>query len=82
MSTTEKKIALKYPILSSSQNSENISLTVKGLLVGLIPLAMFIARQYKVELNYNEVYAIAETLALLISASVALIGLLRKVHKR
>ena len=75
----EKKIVAKYPLLASSQNPENISLVVKGILVALIPVALYIARQYNVELNYNTAYAITEAITSLVASMTILYGLLRKL---
>jgi len=75
----EKKIVAKYSFLASSQNPENISLVVKGILVALIPVALYIARQYNVELNYNTAYAITEAITSLVASMTILYGLLRKL---
>jgi len=69
----------RYPILGSSQNPENLSTTVKGILIGLIPVALYIARQYNVELNYNTAYAITEAITSLVASITILYGLLRKL---
>jgi len=75
----EKKIVAKYSFLGSSQNSEELSLTVKGILVALIPVAMYIARYYNVDLNYNTAYAITEAITSLVASFTILYGILRKL---
>lgn len=67
-------------ILKSSTRSGNLSLTVKGLLVALIPIAISVANYYGIILDENTLFDGVEQLFTAISAVMVLIGLGRKLY--
>ena len=68
--------------LQSSVNPSpsEFGLTVQGILVGIIPLAIFIGQQRGIELTYNELIVLVELLMGAISAVVIFIGAVRKIY--
>jgi len=73
------KLQKKYPILASSANPENLSLTLKGASVLLL---LYVLRQAGVEISENEVLTLITLLTGIISSLMTVIGLLRKVYYR
>lgn len=67
-------------ILKSSTGSGNLSLTVKGLLVALIPLAIAGANHYGIIIDENTLFDGVEQLFTAISAVMVLVGIARKVY--
>jgi len=66
----------------SSTGSQDLSLTIKGLLVGLIPLFIIAGKYFQVELTYDEIFGVIEGLTLALSTVMVLIGLIRKVANK
>ena len=66
----------------SSSGTGDLALTLKGLLVALIPLFIIAAKFYNVELMYDEVLSVVEGVVGAISATMVAIGLLRKLANR
>ncbi len=74
-------------ILGSSVSSEQLSLTIKGLLGGMSTLLIFFAKQKGVEISDGEVQNIINAVGdvviyagTLFSAASFLIGLIRKLY--
>ena len=72
--------------LTSSVNSEKLALTVRGILIGVIPLVLFVASLIGVDLVQGELSGIADAVEAVIfsasaalSAVVTLAGLVRKI---
>jgi len=63
-------------ILQSSENSENLSLTVKGLLVILM---MYIIKQAGYEAGTNEVLILAEGIISIGAVLITCLGIIRKI---
>ena len=66
-------------LLKSSANSGKLSLTVKGLLVSLIPLVIAIADKYGVSLVETELSGIVENFFTMVSLGMVIYGASRKV---
>jgi len=73
-------------VLTSSVDSSKLALTIKGILIGIIPLALFIASSSGVALVQGELNGLVEAISELIiafggvlSAGVTLYGLFRKI---
>ena len=66
----------------SSSGNGDLALTIKGLLVALIPLFIIAAKFYNVELMYDEVLSVIEGVAGAISAIMVAFGLIRKIANR
>lgn len=67
---------------SSSASAERISLTLKGVLVGLIPLFIVAGKSVGLELTQHELMQTIETVVALVSGGMVLIGLARKFFYR
>ena len=67
-------------ILQSSKNTEDISLTVKGILVGLAPIAISLMALAGVEIAQDNYMEVVENIGAVISATMILLGVLRKLY--
>ena len=73
------KIVHRYPIFGSSVDEDKIALTVKGILIGLVPLIIGIAQYYDLPLSEAILIEIIQIVVTIIAAVVALYGLIRKL---
>ncbi len=62
-----------------SVDSNKLSLTIKGLLIGLIPLIIIIAKSFNVELSQAELTETIEAIFLAVAGITTAWGLIRKV---
>lgn len=65
--------------LQSSVNPNELSLTVKGILISLIPIIIIIAKQLGLEVTETSLINLIEQVTILISAVVTVYGLIRKL---
>lgn len=75
----EKKLALKYPVLGSSQSPEELSLTIKGSVVALLPLLALALKGFGVTEEWlgelvNGIFG-------LVGAGIMFYGVIRKYKK-
>lgn len=75
----QKKVAETYPILGSSQNPEEISMTIKGAVVALLPLLALALKGFGVTEEWlgevvNGVFG-------LVGTGIMIYGLFRKLKK-
>ena len=78
---------MKYPkLLSSSVDPQKLSLTVKGVIVGAIPVIMFLAPLFGVNLSDGILNDLAESVGNVIlqvgatvSAAMVVVGVVRKI---
>ncbi len=75
-----KKLVASYPVLASSANPEELSLTVKGALIGLIPILIFILGQSGYIITDNELVEIINNFFIIISNAMMIYGALRKIY--
>lgn len=82
----QKTIVKKVPALGSSSDGEKIALTVKGLLVGIIPIVIAISGTFGVNLDLTELNTLVDSVvnviisvSLAVSAVMTAFGLARKV---
>jgi len=75
-----KKIVKKYPLLGSSENPENLSLTVKSVGVWLIPLVITVAQLYKIEISQSDLTIFVEVLSTTVAGCMTVYGLIRKFY--
>ena len=73
------KLTQKYPILGSSQNPDEISLTIKALGIALIPVILAVCRMFGLELVENDLVQVVNALATITSMVGVVIGVYRKV---
>ena len=67
-------------ILESSKNTGDISLTVKGILVGLAPIAIATMGLLGVDIAQDNYMKVVENIGAVISATMILFGVLRKLY--
>ena len=67
-------------VLRSSANSENLSLTIKGLLVALIPIIIMIASKAGVMIVQGEAMEVVNALFAVVSSAIVAVGLIRKIY--
>ena len=67
-------------LLKSSTGSGNLSITVKGLLLALVPIGISTASYYGIILDENTVFEGVETLFTAISAVMVFVGIVRKIY--
>lgn len=75
----------KYPMLGSSVDPEKLSLTIKGILLGVTPLVLLIAGSLKVDIGPEQWQNFVELLwqwsnqiTLAVSTGMTVFGLIRK----
>lgn len=71
---------MTYPkILQSSVDANSLSLTVKGILIALIPAIIIVARYMGYTVSSDSLLALAQDLGIFVSALVTALGLVRKL---
>lgn len=73
------KLQKRYPILASSANPENLSLTLKGASVLLL---LYLLRQAGIDVSESEILTIITVLTGIISSLMTLYGIIRKIANR
>lgn len=66
-------------LVYSSENTENMSLTIKGILSSVLPLGLLLANQLGLTLDPEQVDAFVLSALTVFTTSVALFGLIRKI---
>lgn len=66
--------------VQSSANPEKLALTVRGLLIGLIPVALIVAKTLGVDLAQQDLEDMAILITAILSGAVTLFGLVRKLY--
>ena len=66
----------------SSTGSNDLSLTIKGLLLALVPLSVTVFKYYGVEVAQDDVLEIVNSIIAGVSALVIAYGLIRKLANR
>lgn len=64
---------------NSSANPEKLSLTIKGLLLALIPVAVWWGARLGLDITKVELVDLANQLVILVSATAVVFGLVRKI---
>lgn len=67
-------------LLGSSANPENISLTVKSVVVWLIPGIIMLAKFKNIELQQDDLLNFANVLSTVVASTMTLYGLARKFY--
>lgn len=71
---------MTYPkILQSSVDANSLSLTIKGILIALIPAIIIVARYMGYVVSQDSLLAIAQDLGLFVASLVTALGLIRKL---
>ena len=69
----------KYGILSSSVNPKKLSLTVKGVLLSVVPLALVLLRANDISVTEAELVEAIEQTGAILTLGIALFGSVRKL---
>ena len=64
----------------TSSTGSGLSLTIKGLLVGIVPIIVGLARVYGYDLTENELLNFIDVVFQAVSISLVFVGLLRKLY--
>lgn len=64
--------------LASSENPEQLSLTIKGLLMFAVPIIVTVAKQNGVEVLESDIISFIDSVYVAIATTITLVGLLRK----
>jgi uncharacterized membrane protein len=67
-------------VLTSSSGSGNLSLTIKGLLLALVPVIISIAKTQGIEVAESDVVNIINNIFTIASLIAVVIGLVRKIY--
>lgn len=68
--------------LASSANPDELSATIGGILIGLIPATIFIGQLYGVELSQTELLLLAQIITTGLASIVMAFGIVRKIYIR
>jgi len=72
------KIVRKYPVLGSSGNPDNLSLTIKGVLIALIPFFIALGRYAGLEIVEADLVQLINGIAAITAIVVVIVGMVRK----
>ncbi len=67
-------------ILQSSKNTKDLSLTIKGILVALAPIAISVMGIAGVEIAQENYMTLVENVVAVVSATMILLGVMRKLY--
>ena len=67
-------------LLQSSANSQNLSLTVKGLLIGLVPFIIYLAQTQEIYLTNIDLISYIDRFTFVLAEVVVFVGLMRKAY--
>lgn len=74
-------IIKKYPKLGSSQDPDKLSLTIKGLLLALVPVIITISQAYNLPITESDLVSLVNNLVAIVSAAVVIYGIVRKFKR-
>jgi len=63
----------------ASSTGSGVSLTIKGVLLAVVPAIIFLAKYFQIELSENEITQIVETASTAIASVMIVYGLIRKL---
>lgn len=66
-------------LVQSSANPKEVSLTVRGALIGIIPVLLFFAGQLQLGWTEADVIDLIETITVIISSFFVIVGMTRKI---
>ena len=67
-------------LIQSSANPDKLAMTVRGLLLGLIPVALIVAKTLGLDLAPQDLEDLVVMVTAILSGVVTLFGLVRKVY--
>ena len=75
-------ILTKYPILGSSADPEQVSLTIKSIGVWAIPALIAVITYFGLDITQNELVDLVNNLAILAATAMTVFGLFRKIYNK
>lgn len=75
------KIIAKYPILGSSQDPTKLSLTIKGVLVALVPIIITVGQAQGWPVTEGDLMNVVESITGIVAAVAVIYGVFRKFKK-
>lgn len=72
----------RFPILGSSVDPSSLALTVKGVLLGLVPLAVIIFTNVGIDVTSGELTEIINAVVAVLAAGMTVMGLIRKIKNK
>ena len=73
-------ITQKYPLLGSSANPDNISVTFKGIAIGLVPVIILIAKGFDLELAETDLVSLINSITAGLASGAVVFGVVRKLY--
>ena len=77
----QKELTKKYPMLGSSVDAEQISLTIKSAGLALIPIALAVCRAFDCGITENDLVQLINAVATITAMVGVVYGVLRKFKK-
>lgn len=74
------KLTQKYPMLGSSANPQELAMSLKGLLVLLVPVLVQVLRMSGVEVLESDLIALIDAGVALVGSVMLVFGLCRKLY--
>lgn len=71
-----------YNLTRSSSDPQKLSLTIKGLLIAILPILLMVASSAGVEIPYAEAMKVIDSFVRVVAAVMVLWGATRKIHYR
>ena len=68
-----------HQLIRSSQNPENLSLTLNGILIAFVPIVIGVFQAFNIEVSQTQIVEVVQSITAAISGIVMLIGLVRRV---
>lgn len=66
-------------LVRSSANPENVSMTVKGALIGIIPVILFFAQQLHLSWTSDQLTELIQSITVFLSSFLIIVGMARKI---
>lgn len=68
--------------LASSADPKQFSATIEGILIGLVPVIIFVGQLYGVEIAQTELFLLIQVITTGIASIVTAFGIVRKIYIR
>jgi len=66
--------------LGSSANPENLSLTIKGALLAIVPIIIMLTKSTNVDVSESDLVGLIEALSAVVAGVMVVYGLARKIY--
>ncbi len=72
----------RFPVLGSSVDPQKLALSVKGVLLGLVPILVIIFTNVGLDVSSGELTEIVNAIVACVSAVAIIVGVVRKIKNR